>query len=54
MPIHLIEYIELYFADIVDTCADIDCGRGRCIGGGNTIRCICNVGYTGEYCETGD
>ena len=36
----------------IDDCVGVDCGAGTCVDGVNTQTCDCDVGFTGDNCQT--
>ena len=52
MPFLCILRISLVFK--VDNCANVTCmNGGTCIDLGENFSCQCQLGYTGQMCETG-
>ena len=45
--------LNMQFTDI-DDCAGVTCsGHGQCVDGVASYTCECDVGYTGNDCQTG-
>ena len=43
------------FSDTVDDCVDVTCNeKGLCFDGFQAHTCLCDEGYTGDNCETGN
>lgn len=39
----------------VDECKDMPClNNALCVQGAGSFTCVCNAGYTGVLCETGE
>ena len=40
-------------ANVSTHCAEVNCsGNGRCMADSSSFMCVCEIGYTGELCET--
>ena len=35
-----------------DLCYGVECVNGRCVSDGETTRCVCDDGHTGDRCES--
>ena len=45
-------HMSLYLVVDIDDCVGVDCGAGTCVDGVNTQTCDCDVGFTGDNCQT--
>lgn len=42
----------VYFPNVGEVCADINCNNGACVATESGYRCDCDVGWTGLDCST--
>ena len=37
--------------EVFDACASVVCHHGQCVDTGDDVRCRCDAGFTGQYCD---